>query len=135
MVGYIDGCCKGNPGPGGIGGHARFDNGFNFRFFRAVGHTTNNEAEYLALIEMLEQIISNADNISKNEPIIIRSDSQLVINQMLGEYTVKNERILKHYYKAKDLISCLSNKVIFEKVSRSENTLADQLANTSLRHM
>lgn len=135
MIGYIDGCCKGNPGPGGIGGHGKFDNGVTFKFFRAIGDTTCNEAEYSALIELLEQVISNADNLLTNEIIIIRSDSQLVVNQMIGNYMVKNPRIQKYFHKAKDLISCLSNKVVFEKVSRSENALADKLANMSIKNV
>lgn len=131
MIGYIDGCCKGNPGPAGIGGHGKFDDGFTFKFYCCIGESTNNEAEYRALIEMLEQIIASADRLNPSERIIIRSDSQLVVNQMEGSYQVKNPRILKLYTKANELISCLSNKVFFEKVSRKDNELADNLANMS----
>ena len=124
---YVDGASRGNPGPASYG-FAVIDaegeilhEGSDY-----IGTTTNNVAEYTALIEALRYVLEK--NISAVE---IRSDSQLLVKQLTGEYKVRTPHIQELHEKARDLLRHLSFYVI-KHVPRSQNKLADQLANEAL---
>lgn len=87
-----------------------------------VGDKTNNEAEYLALLKALELIseksAGNSDRIAGK--LLIRSDSKLVVNQVKGEFRVKEPRLKELNERAKDAIEKLGS-VQLEWVPRREN--------------
>lgn len=91
-----------------------------------LGHTTNNVAEYAALLALLEHAATLAPR-----RLRVRSDSQLLIRQMLGEYRVKDARLKVLYAEAKRLAARL-NVIEFEHVPREENRDADALANRAM---
>lgn len=127
IIMYIDGASRGNPGPAAIGVVIETDYGAVIDMWgEFIGVATNNVAEYMALIKGLKRLIE----LSIKEAIV-RSDSQLLINQLNGRYRVKSKNILPLYLEAISLcrdLTCIE----FEYISREENLRADSLANKAL---
>lgn len=119
---YIDGASKGNPGPSGIGVVVCRDGETINNIHNYIGETTNNIAEYSALICGLQEgLLVRADSIK------INTDSQLLERQLKGEYKVKSPQIAKLYNQAKHLMSGFK-EVIIKHIPREENKGADKLA-------
>lgn len=85
---------------------------------------TNNVAEYSGVIAALEWLLKNN---FQNKEIILRSDSQLCIYQLQGQYRVKAPRIIPLYSKAVQLLAQFKN-ITLEWVPREENEEADMLS-------
>jgi len=120
---YIDGASKGNPGPAGIGiviydGDDRLVG----KISSYIGKKTNNQAEYTALLRAIELAIY-----FKTKVLKIRSDSELVVRQINGEYQVANANIKNLYEKVMELKKQIPNFKI-EHVMRNFNEKADFLA-------
>ena len=124
---YTDGASKGNPGPAGIG-LVIFDNEDRQvgKVSAYIGRKTNNFAEYTAIIRALE--IAQYFNA---RVLKIRTDSELVVKQVKGEYKVKNENIRPLYSAVMKLKSHFKNCKI-EHVTRNFNEKADYLANKAV---
>ena len=114
---YVDGACSGNPGPMRI---AIFSDNFNLRIVKDVGDGTNNRAEYIALIYAL----TYAKHLK--EPVTIKSDSQLVVNQMLGDNNINDRKLVSIQKRAMRLLSDCKYPPCIEKIPREEN-IADSL--------
>ena len=123
-----DGGARGNPGPAAIGVVVRDEKKVLEIYKEKIGATTNNVAEYHALIKALEL----ARKYSKDEVVVIM-DSELVIKQMSGEYKVRSEHLLPLFNKVKSLEK-IYNKVTYEHVFRTDHhqTMADKLVNDAL---
>jgi ribonuclease HI len=124
---FIDGACRGNPGPGSIGVYIEDEAGKPVRSHgRVLGECTNNIAEYTALAEALEL----AKKLGATD-VRIFSDSQLLVRQYHGEYRVKNaalaEKLLGIKKRAREFQS-----VELTHVPREQNREADRLANAAL---
>jgi ribonuclease HI len=120
----VDGASKGNPGEAGIG-VAIFDKDLNVvqEFCEYIGTATNNVAEYKALILGVKLAVKfNARN------TLFKSDSELLVKQILGEYRVKNTQLKSLYSEVQSLLGKLPEWEI-KHVPREENTEADLLAN------
>lgn len=128
VICYIDGASRGNPGLSGIGFvvNELKNNNNLFKFSKFIGKTTNNVAEYTALIYALEYLQKN-----KYERIKIFSDSKLLVEQIRGKYQVKNPGLKDLNKKAKLLISTFKQFDI-EHTYRSGNKEADNLANIAI---
>ncbi len=125
---FIDGACRGNPGPGGIG-VAIYQQGCENPLLEIddfIGMCTNNVAEYTALIRALEAL--HTLGVKK---VIIYSDSQLLVRQMEGKYKVKSENLMPLYGKAADLVQKFDT-VKFVDIRREKNKVADNLANRGI---
>jgi ribonuclease HI len=120
---YTDGASSGNPGPAGIG-IVIFDHDSRQigKVSSYIGSRTNNYAEYTALIRALKIAIY-----FKTKVLRIRTDSELIVKQISGEYKVKNDQIKKLYDQAVSLIKEIESCKI-EHVPRSQNDKADYLA-------
>ena len=129
---YTDGGSKGNPGPSSIGGVFYLDKKRIFDFKKSIGIATNNDAEYKALIEALEQILNIKSQISKfkeiNE-INFYSDSRLMVNQVKGLFKVKNGRIREYILKIRSLEQEIKIPIFYYLIPREQNQEADQLVN------
>lgn len=123
---FTDGASRGNPGPAGIGVVILENKKKVKELSRYIGETTNNVAEYNALILALEEALS-----LKASDIIINMDSELVAKHLSGEYRVKSPEIKPLFEKA---IGILKNFNSFEikHVDRSMNKDADRLANKAI---
>jgi ribonuclease HI len=122
-----DGGARGNPGPAAYGyvietedGHVLAAHG------EAIGHATNNVAEYSGLVAGLEK----AAELGVDDLEVV-SDSELLVKQMQGEYRVKNEALKALWEEANDLERRFT-KVRYTAVRRAHNELADQLVNEAL---
>jgi len=110
---YIDGSCKGNPGPMRI---AVTVPATSFSIVKDVGNGTNNRAEYMALLYALIYV----KHLQPKEKVVIKSDSSLVVNQINGHYKVKSNSVKQLYQKATRLLQQLPN-VTVQYVPREEN--------------
>lgn len=127
LVLYVDGASRGNPGPAGIGVVVADDKGKTVKtVYKYLGESTNNVAEYNALICGLEEAAAlGATN------ILVNMDSELVTKQMNGEYRVKNEDIRPLFEKALGVLKGFESFEI-RHVDRSQNKEADKLANKAI---
>ena len=126
VVTFTDGASRGNPGPAGIGALLLDDQGVTLaEIFNFIGITTNNEAEYRALIAALERAATFT-----TDTVECFMDSELVVRQLSGQYRVKSEKMQGFHQKVKSLVSNFK-KVTFSHVRREhpQQKLADKLAN------
>ncbi len=124
---YIDGASRGNPGPAAIGVVIKNEWGENLKTIaKSIGETTNNVAEYHALIEGLKEAVR-----LKPASLKIYSDSELLVKQLRGHYRVREPRLLSLYEEGKKLLSSLKKWEVI-KIKRTENIEADLLANQVL---
>jgi ribonuclease HI len=127
VVAYIDGGARGNPGPAGFGVRIEQPDGELIEeFAESIGVATNNVAEYRALIAALEW--ARRHEVQK---LHVRSDSQLLVQQMLGNYRVKHAGLQPLAARARVLVHELGG-VTFEHVRREKNEHADRLANAAM---
>ncbi|MBI4734047.1 MAG: ribonuclease HI family protein [Rubrobacteridae bacterium] len=127
IIVYSDGGARGNPGPAGAGGQILNVNGEVLaEISEYLGETTNNIAEYTALILTLEK-----SQTFRAEEIEIRADSELMVKQLNGEYKVKNEGLKPLHAKVKGLMAPYK-RVNIKHIYRSENKRADELANQAM---
>jgi ribonuclease HI len=122
-----DGGARGNPGPAAFGYVLESDDGHVLAAHgEAIGHATNNVAEYSGLVAGMEK----AAELGVRELEVV-SDSELMVKQMRGDYKVKNEALRALWEEANDLERRFS-KVRYTAVRRAHNELADQLVNEAL---
>lgn len=120
----FDGASRGNPGPAAVGALIEDEAGkVLLRISDEIGRATNNQAEYKALIRALEYAVAIGGG-----SLDIRSDSELVVRQIAGQYRVKNPGLKPLYEKARQLLSRFEEYTI-ESVPRYLNSEADSLAN------
>jgi len=123
----VDGGARGNPGPAAIGVVLRNGDGSVVEEVgERIGEATNNVAEYRALIAALDWAKRHG-----HRQLHVRSDSQLLVQQMLGNYKVKHPGLLPLAARARMLAHELGG-VTFEHVRREKNVHADRLANTAM---
>ena len=131
---YTDGGSRGNPGPSGAGIVFCNEEGEIFKkySFYLGDKMTNNEAEYLAVILALKNFKKFFGiKIAKVSNIVLRSDSQLLVKQVNGEYKVKNGNIQKLFLELWNLRSEFQN-IKFRFIKREKNKEADALVNKAL---
>ena len=127
LIIYSDGASRGNPGPAGVGLVIYDEKRKELEKFSGyIGITTNNVAEYKALVKALEVA-------KKYIPcsIEIFLDSELVVRQMIGEYRVKDSNLSDYFRQAQTLVSDFDN-VDFTYIPRNKNKVADNLANRAI---
>lgn len=131
LVIYTDGASRGNPGPASYGftiqdekGHLLHEEG------EYIGNTTNNVAEYTAVLEALNLV---KEKFAHQVPLKIKlyADSKLVAEQLSGRYKIKAGHLKPIILKIQ-LLSLELGDVIFSHIPRSKNTPADKLANQAL---
>jgi ribonuclease HI len=128
LVLRCDGASRGNPGPAGIGVALTTPDGQEVAAWGDyVGETTNNVAEYRALVAGL----ARARELGAEE-IDVRSDSQLMVRQLKGEYQVKSDRLREHYVTAKRILEQFERTDV-KHVPREENKRADGLATKAVK--
>jgi len=124
---HSDGGARGNPGPAGIGAVLNDEKGRVLaEISKFLGETTNNQAEYQALIAGLEK----AEEL-KAEEIECYLDSELVVKQLNREYRVKNAELAPLFLKVHNL-SLSFKKIKYIHIRRENNKEADALANAAM---
>lgn len=130
LILYCDGGSRGNPGPSAIGAVV-YDAATDppellASVSECIGVTTNNVAEYRALIAGLEAVAHLRAGI-----VHVRADSLLMIKQLRGEYRVKNANLKPLHAQARALLAEYEQADL-QHVRREENTEADTLVNAAL---
>jgi ribonuclease HI/probable phosphoglycerate mutase len=124
---FTDGACRGNPGNGGAGAVLVGENGEVVSTAkRFLGHCTNNIAEYQALILGLEEALRRGST-----AISIYLDSELIVRQIQGVYRVKNPTLKPLMADVRALLDRFDTWQVAH-VPRSENAVADKLANEAI---
>lgn len=123
---YIDGAARGNPGPAGAGIVLKEGETTIKEIYKYLGEATNNVAEYSAVICGLEAAIALG---CKNAALYL--DSELVAQQLKGEYRVKDGNMKTLFEKAVSLINNFDSVKIV-KIGRESNKEADRMANKAI---
>lgn len=130
MIVSCDGASRGNPGPAGIGVQITDDEGTVLaEIAEGLGETTNNVAEYTAAIEGLKRALELGGT-----DVLLRSDSQLLINQLTGRYRVRTAHIVPLHRQVLSLAAKF-DRISYEHVRRERNTEPDRLANEGVDRM
>ena len=123
---YTDGGSRGNPGPAGIGVVLTLSDGQKHTHSAYIGDKTNNQAEYMALIEGIRLA-----KLHKVESLNCFLDSELVVQQLNGKYKVKNAGIKELFTIVQKELNAFDS-VRFAHVKRANNAEADALVNQAL---
>jgi ribonuclease HI len=124
---YTDGGARGNPGPAAYGFVLEAEDGDLLAAEGvAIGSATNNVAEYSGLVAGLTRAVE-----LEVDELEVRSDSELMVKQMRGEYKVKNEALRSLNLQAVRVARMLGS-VRYVHVRREKNELADRLVNEAL---
>jgi ribonuclease HI len=127
ITAHIDGGARGNPGPAGYGVHVVDDQGnLLAELYEGIGTATNNVAEYRGLLAALEWALAHG-----HTRVHIKSDSQLLVQQINGNYRIKNEGLIPLYRQARHLMARVGD-VTVEHVPREQNKDADRLSNLGM---
>ena len=125
IAGFFDGASRGNPGEAGAGALLKNEEGdLLWEDCLYLGRRTNNEAEYLALLLLLEEV--DRRGISAD----ILGDSQLVVNQVTGRWKINEPRLRELADRAMDLLRRTKSSISW--VPRDQNSEADRLSNIAL---
>ncbi len=127
---FGDGGSRGNPGQAAYG-FAVFDENENpvYSEGKRLGVTTNNVAEYSAVINALRFVIEHYPNV---ETVHFKLDSLLIASQMSGTYRVKHPDMKELFITAKGLEAQLPAQIIYSQIPRALNKVADKLVNDAL---
>jgi ribonuclease HI len=127
---YVDGASRGNPGPAAVGAVIKEEQGATIlKVSSSIGRATNNQAEYSALIVALQEAMKlGADQ------VYINTDSQLMSEQINGNYKVRNAHIRPLFEKAMQLLTAFQYYSI-DHIPRYLNSEADALANEALNNL
>jgi len=124
---YTDGGSRGNPGPSAIGAVVG-----GKEYGKAIGHTTNNVAEYSAVVFALKkakQLLTK--KVAKETDVELRTDSELLVKQMNAEYKIKDTDLQPLFIEVWNLMQDFKS-VAFIHITREKNKKADSLVNRAL---
>ena len=131
ITAFTDGAARGNPGDAGIGIVLKDDDGTTIQTLKKyIGKTTNNVAEYTALVTLLEFLKKN-ETLRCTE-LVVHTDSELMARQINGTYKVKDAGLKLLYQNVKLLLQAASFAFSIQHIPRTRNTEADILANEAI---
>lgn len=130
---YTDGGSRGNPGPAAWGFSVSDENGKEVAGIgKYIGTNTNNVAEYMAVIESFNWLLSHRELFTNSSGISYFMDSELVCKQLNGLYKVKHPVMQNLYFTVREKEKELGVPVTFTHVRRENNKRADALVNKAL---
>jgi len=129
---FIDGACRGNPGPGACAMVVIQDGKIIVQKNKKLEQRiTNNIAEWEALSRTLQWLSAYLKNHSEIKEVVINSDSELVVNQFNRRYKINQGHLLKYAQEAWIFTEGLPVKVKVSWIPRAQNAVADRLANAA----
>ncbi|MEX2341271.1 MAG: ribonuclease HI family protein [Candidatus Paceibacterota bacterium] len=132
IIVHSDGGARGNPGPSAIGVFVENEKGEVLEEFKEyIGESTNNIAEYMAVLRGLMMLKARFGQKTKKVALDWKLDSELVVKQLSGEYKVKNPGLQPLHAQIQDLRVEFAG-VTFTHVRRELNKEADRLVNEAL---
>lgn len=124
---FIDGACRGNPGPAAVGIVIQENGKVVKKISKSIGEATNNIAEYTALIYALKEAIA-----LKAQQLKIYTDSELLYYQLTGTYQIKNEN-LKSLLDEAQALGKKFKHIEMKRIPREQNQEADKLATQAIK--
>lgn len=128
LYAFTDGASRGNPGESGIGVVVKNEEGELLHTeTRYLGRTTNNIAEYTALISLLDAV--------RHIPcsrLIAHSDSELMVRQVNGQYKVRDPELKRHHARVLSIVREAPYRFELRHIPREHNAEADRLANAGI---
>ena len=128
---FTDGGSRGNPGPGASAFVAFKDENVVFKQAYFFKTTTNNMAEYFAVLMAVLWISKNREVVGNNG-VILKIDSELIVNQLKGIYKIKNENLKNIYNKINNIVNSSGINISYIHISRRFNKIADLLVNEKM---
>lgn len=133
IICYTDGGARGNPGPAAIGVYITDASGVMLQEIKqTIGNSTNNFAEYQAVLVGLETLKTMYDQSTKTMQFDIRLDSELVKKQLNAEYQVKEPGLVPLFIAIHNLRVSSFPHVVLTYIPREQNNEADRLVNEAL---
>lgn len=130
---FTDGGARGNPGPAALGVYIEDESGQSLASIgKTLGETTNNIAEYSAILEAFNWLVTNKDKIAKDATIHFYMDSLLAYSQLSGLYKIKNQKLKELLFEIRSKEKELALPVKFTHIRREYNLKADALVNLAL---
>ena len=123
-IGFVDGGARGNPGPAGAGAVLTGEKPFTVSEY--LGETTNNVAEYTALVLLLRKALELG-----YDELEVFADSELMVRQINGQYKVKDAKLRELFFQATEYIARLK-KFSLTHIPREKNKEADHLVNEAI---
>ena len=128
-----DGGARANPGPSAIGIFIKDENGHRIASFgKKIGNSTNNIAEYKAVIYALSWIIENKKELSEDVRIDFFLDSNLVYSQIVGVFKIKSSELRSLLFKVREKESEIRAPINYSYIPREKNKEADKEVNLAL---
>jgi len=128
---FADGGSRGNPGPAAVGFIVKDSTGRPLiKEGKFIGKTTNNVAEYQAVIEALKWIQSSIKYPVSSIKLFL--DSKLIVNQLNGLFKIKNSYLRRLIIKVRQLEQEVGGNVSYHLIPREKNKEADALVNQAL---
>jgi ribonuclease HI len=129
---FTDGGARGNPGPAALGVFiTNKEHKVLAKIGKYLGETTNNIAEYSAIVEALKWVIKNKTG-EQIEKIYFYMDSLLAYSQLVGVYKIKNETIREMVFEIKKMEAELAIPIYYNHIPREKNKQADAMVNFAL---
>ena len=131
---YTDGGSRGNPGPSALGVYITDEKGKVIeKIGIKLGITTNNIAEYSAILAGFTYVLENKEKINP-ESINFFMDSQLAYSQLIGIYKIKNDGIRKLMFEIRKKEAELNIPIFYAHIPREQNKRADELATSAIKN-
>ena len=133
LIIYTDGGSRGNPGPAALGVVIQDTSGKLIKEYgEPLGVSTNNEAEYEAVIFALKKVkaLFGKDK-TKTMTLEVRMDSELVMKQLTGKYKIEEEKLFPLFIKIWNL-KIDFGAITFTHIPREKNRDADRMVNIAL---
>lgn len=125
---YIDGASRGNPGPAGVGAVCLDGSATPvWSVSKYIGETTNNVAEYQALIAALTEAHAHGQH-----DVAVKTDSELLARQIAGRYKVRDAKLKRLHEQAMRLLNSFRTASV-SHIPRERNAAADKLAGDAVR--
>ena len=129
---YCDGGARGNPGPAAAAFVVLLNGKIIYKNAFYLGKSTNNVAEYNAVILALKWILKISNIKYQVSSITFVLDSELIAKQITGVYKTKNNNLIKLLSKVRFLQEKIKKNINYLHVAREKNRLADFLVNQKL---
>lgn len=130
---FTDGGSRGNPGPSALGVFITDSEGEEIHGFgRTLGITTNNVAEYTAVLDALQWLIEHKTQCGENLFVQFSMDSRLAVMQLTGKFRIKNENLSQLIKAIKSKEAELACEITYTHIPRELNKMADRYVNMAL---
>lgn len=132
VIVWTDGGARGNPGPAALGVFIQDSTGKELaRIGKTLGVTTNNVAEYSAIVEAFNWLVANKQRLNI-ESVNFKMDSQLAYSQLNGLYKIKNPVIRDFVFEIHKKEAELNFPISYAHIPREQNKQADFMVNQAL---